>query len=237
MGFISSAEVVSCSAKDLTGEYLGQTSPKIIRQFERALGKVPFIDEAYRLGQGSQYGIEAAGEIVTAMTKPRYLGNMVVILAGYETEMAKFMRLNPGLRSRFPTEVDFPQMEPGNCFRLFQQILGKVSIEFSSSAEGEGDQLIVLGVEAFRQLTSVAGWANGRDVESLAQKMMAQAFIREGEAESEVVPEKLIVSYGELLDFLMEELKVRGCSDKRSNFSSDAFRERLRHVGFDADVR
>ena len=50
MGFLSTAEVVECSAKDLVGQYVGQTGPKAQALIESALGKVLFVDEAYRLG-------------------------------------------------------------------------------------------------------------------------------------------------------------------------------------------
>ena len=52
MGFLSSKEVVECSATDLVGQYVGQTGPKTKGIFEKALGKVLFIDEAYRLSEG-----------------------------------------------------------------------------------------------------------------------------------------------------------------------------------------
>lgn len=52
MGFLSTADVIDCSASDLVGQYVGQTGPKVIKQLDRALGRVLFIDEAYRLAVG-----------------------------------------------------------------------------------------------------------------------------------------------------------------------------------------
>lgn len=52
LGFLSNVEVVECSATDLVGQYIGHTGPKTVKQLERGLGKVLFIDEAYRLGEG-----------------------------------------------------------------------------------------------------------------------------------------------------------------------------------------
>jgi hypothetical protein len=52
MGLLSSTEVVECSATDLVGEYVGQTGPKTRSVFERALGRVLFVDEAYRFAEG-----------------------------------------------------------------------------------------------------------------------------------------------------------------------------------------
>ncbi|KAK2478877.1 hypothetical protein H9L39_08251 [Fusarium oxysporum f. sp. albedinis] len=105
IGFLSSDEVVTCSVTNLTGELSGHTGPKVINQFELGLGKVLFIDEAYRL-IGDSFHKEAIGELVDVMTKPRYAHNIVVILAGYSDEMEELLMLNPGLRSRFPTVLE-----------------------------------------------------------------------------------------------------------------------------------
>lgn len=48
MGMLSSTEVVDCTASDMIGQYVGQTGPKTRKQMEKGLGKVLFIDEAYR---------------------------------------------------------------------------------------------------------------------------------------------------------------------------------------------
>lgn len=52
MGFLATAEVVECSATDLIGQYIGHTGPKVKKQLDRGLGKVLFVDEAYRLAEG-----------------------------------------------------------------------------------------------------------------------------------------------------------------------------------------
>lgn len=48
LGLLDSEDVVECSAKDFTTGYVGQASSQTCRVFERGLGKVLFIDEAYR---------------------------------------------------------------------------------------------------------------------------------------------------------------------------------------------
>lgn len=54
-GFLGSAEVVECSTSDIIGQYVGQTGPKVRAVLDKALGKVLFIDEAYRLASGGHY--------------------------------------------------------------------------------------------------------------------------------------------------------------------------------------
>jgi hypothetical protein len=61
MGFLSTPEVLECSATDLVGNYVGQTGPKTQKLLEKGLGKVLFIDEAYRLAEGG-FATEAMDE-------------------------------------------------------------------------------------------------------------------------------------------------------------------------------
>ena len=84
--FLSSAEVIECSASDLVGEYIGQTGPKTQKLFEKALGRVLFINEAYRLGEG-HFSKEAIDEVVGLMTSEKFASKIIVILAGYDQEM------------------------------------------------------------------------------------------------------------------------------------------------------
>jgi AAA lid domain len=65
--------VIGCFASDLIGQYVGQTGPKTRSLLGRALGKVLFIDEAYRLGEG-QYAAEIIDELVDIVTKPKFFG-------------------------------------------------------------------------------------------------------------------------------------------------------------------
>lgn len=46
MRFLSSDEVIECSASDLTEQLLIHTAPLVKNYLEKALGKVLFIDEA-----------------------------------------------------------------------------------------------------------------------------------------------------------------------------------------------
>jgi AAA+ superfamily predicted ATPase len=113
---LSQVEVVECSASDLTGEYVGQTAPKTIRQLERGLGKVLFIDEAYKLAQGP-YGHEAINEVVDAITKPQFAGKLVIILAGYNNDMNRLLQINEGLSSRFSEEIEFISLSASHFHR------------------------------------------------------------------------------------------------------------------------
>src|SRR3954465_15657636 len=122
MGFLSTAEVVECSATDLVGQYVGQTGPKTQKLLEKALGKVLFIDEAYRLTEGV-FAKEAMDEIVDCITKPKFAQKLIIILAGYDADINRLMSINPGLTSRFPEALQFNGLNPDDCTRLLTKLL------------------------------------------------------------------------------------------------------------------
>lgn len=108
LGVLEKGHMVECERADMVGEYIGHTAQKTKEQVKKALGGVLFIDEAYSLARGGEkdFGKEAIDALVRAMENNRE--NLILILAGYSQEMEWFLQTNPGLRSRFPIHIDFP---------------------------------------------------------------------------------------------------------------------------------
>lgn len=168
MGFLATATVVECSAKDLVGEYVGQTGPKAQKLIESALGKVLFVDEAYRLGEGS-FGKEAVDELVDCITKPRFLNKLVIILAGYDHEINKMLDVNPGLSSRFSESVDFQKLSAEACFQLLRSTLDKKKQLDMSSLQSPSDPFREQILARFDDLSALDNFANGRDVQTVCK--------------------------------------------------------------------
>ncbi|KAI7570379.1 P-loop containing nucleoside triphosphate hydrolase protein [Hortaea werneckii] len=169
MGFLSTAQVVECSAKDLMGEYAGQTGPKTDKLVESALGKILFIDEAYRLAEGS-YAKEDMDQLVDCVTKPKFFQKLIIILAGYEKDINHLMSVNPGLTSRFPETIDFAPMRPEHCLEQLVTLLQQKGYDISAlAAPSEVFKNHVLTL--FGQLGSLENFGNGRDVKTLAKSI------------------------------------------------------------------
>ncbi|PHO07693.1 stage V sporulation protein K [Thermoanaerobacterium thermosaccharolyticum] len=108
IGVLSKGHVVEVERADLVGEYIGHTAHRVQENVKKSLGGILFVDEAYSLARGGEkdFGKEAIDTLVKAMED--YKDEFILILAGYRDEMEYFLNTNPGLRSRFPIQIDFP---------------------------------------------------------------------------------------------------------------------------------
>ncbi len=110
-GLLARPEVVEAQRADLVGEHLGATALKTNKIVDSALGGVLFVDEAYALSNpgysgGDAFGAEAVQTLLKRAEDDR--DRLVVVFAGYEADMDRFLASNPGLASRFDVRVGFP---------------------------------------------------------------------------------------------------------------------------------
>lgn len=108
LGVVQRGQLVETDRSGLVAGYVGQTAPLVTERFDEADEGMLFIDEAYTLARGGEndFGREAIDQIVKLMEDRR--DRVVLVVAGYTTEMDQLLSANPGLRSRFPTVIHFP---------------------------------------------------------------------------------------------------------------------------------
>lgn len=173
LGLVSKGHLVEASAKDLVAGYVGQTAIKTGEMINEALGGVLFIDEAYALvdtnGQG--YGQEAIDTILKEMEDHR--NDFAVIVAGYSEPMEKFIRSNPGLKSRFNRFVHFDDFAPEELFDIFQSLCKKNAY----TADEKASEIIK---EYLAALSKSAGddFANARTVRNFFETVIAKQATR-----------------------------------------------------------
>ena len=212
LGYVSSLEVIECSASDLIGQYLGQTGPKTRAQLDKALGKILFVDEAYRLAEGN-FATEAINELVDQLTKPKYMDKMIVVLAGYAGEINKLLSTNPGLSSRFSEEIIFHNMSPVQCLEILERTVQKRSIQTPTLTD-PGSKIHGQLVDLIEEMSKLPSWGNARDMKTLAKTFVGFVFATEATS-----PNALTISEEDVLRLTKVMLKER--QDRHTNLPTN----------------
>ena len=170
-GVLSKGELIEVGRKDLVGKYVGWTAMQVERVFKIAEGSVLFIDEAYSLvdGRDKLYGQEAINTIVQMMENMRE--NTIVIFAGYEKEMKEFINQNPGLRSRIPFHVHFPDYSDSELLEILKLVASKNNYSLTEGAECKARDI-------FKTASLSKDFGNGRFVRNLFEKATMKKALR-----------------------------------------------------------
>ena len=170
LGVLSKGHLVEVDRSGLVAGYVGQTATKTSAVIEKALGGVLFIDEAYALNGKSEndFGQEAIDTLLKAMEDHRE--DLVVIVAGYDGLMEKFIHSNPGLESRFNRYLHFDDYSIDEMAAILDLNLKKGQYKLTED-----------GREAARQYisdanTSSISFGNARGVRNVFERLLvAQA--------------------------------------------------------------
>ncbi len=142
MGVLNKGHLTEIERADLVGEYIGHTAQKTREQLKKSMGGILFIDEAYSLARGGEkdFGKEAIDTLVKAMEDHK--DSLILILAGYQDEMDWFLQTNPGLRSRFPIHIDFPDYSLDELMAIAQVMLKNREYQLDFEATEELKKII-----------------------------------------------------------------------------------------------
>ena len=191
-GILSEGHLVEVSRAELVAKYVGQTAPKVKEIFEKAKGGILFIDEAYMLTrEEGDFGVEALETLLKLMEDNRE--DIVVIAAGYPEQMQEFMDANPGLRSRFPSVLHFPDYTEVQLYRIFCQFCQENSIQLSRRVDRE---VRINGVRPIARNPHCNG--NAREVRNLFEKMLMNQASR--------LVETNVMERRELCEFTYDDL-------------------------------
>jgi stage V sporulation protein K len=135
LGLLRRGHVVECDRGRLVAEYVGQTAVRTGAVIDSALEGILFIDEAYALaGRGAEdFGIEAIETLIKRMEDDR--DRLIVIVAGYDEPMKRFVASNPGLESRFTNYLNFPDYSAEELTEIFQRMAAQSGLVCSADME------------------------------------------------------------------------------------------------------
>ena len=159
LGLLPGDELKEVKASDLVTGYTGQAGKKTREILKESRGGVLFIDEAYQLdpARGGHYMTEAVDELVGALTEEEFKGKILVILAGYDTDMENMLKTNAGLQSRFSERVHFHDFDANATVELLQLKLSKLDIPLGVPDLNDVCRLA-------QTLVDSDNFGNGRDV-------------------------------------------------------------------------
>ena len=173
LGILKKGHLVETDRSGLVAEYVGQTAVKTNKIIDSALDGVLFIDEAYSLVQGAKedFGQEAISTLLKRMEDDR--NRLVVILAGYGSEMKTFIDSNPGLQSRFNRYIHFPDYTANELEQVFLLNAKKNQYALDDEALVKLEEIMSAAVEHKDK-----NFGNARFVRNLFEKTIQNQAMR-----------------------------------------------------------
>jgi SpoVK/Ycf46/Vps4 family AAA+-type ATPase len=171
LGVVKKGHLVESDRSQLVAGYVGQTAIQVRKVFDEADEGILLIDEAYALARGGEndFGKEAIDTIVKLVEDRR--DSVIVIVAGYPEEMDVFVNANPGLRSRFPKTINFPDYSSDELIKIFES-LGR---EKKYACEPDALAKVRAWLDAQPR---VRGFGNGRLARNLFESTVARQASR-----------------------------------------------------------
>ena len=178
LDILSKGQLVEVDRSGLVAGYVGQTALKTQKVIEKAMGGVLFIDEAYALnGKGdNDFGQEAIDTLLKAMEDHR--DDLVVIVAGYDGLMEKFIHSNPGLESRFNRYLHFDDYTLDEMLEIFKMQCRKSQYTLSPDAEQDVKDFI------YDENADGVTFGNARGVRNLFEQILTAQANRLAKMES-----------------------------------------------------
>ena len=160
LGVVERGHLVETDRAGLVAGYVGQTAPLVQARFDEADQGVLLIDEAYSLVRGGErdFGREAIDTIVKLIEDRR--DRIVVVMAGYPDEMDELISSNPGIRSRFPKVIHFPDYTTDELLAIIDTLAEKAGYRLDPGAQARARIWL-------DSITRDKGFGNGRTARNL----------------------------------------------------------------------
>lgn len=139
---------------------------KHLEILENSNGGVYFIDEAYQLAEGHNYGGKTVLDFLLAEIET-LVGKVVFVFAGYRKQMEKFFEHNPGFNSRIPYTLHFEDYTDAELLQMLQY---RIDQYFKGSMDVENGIVGLYMRIAVRRLgrgRGRDGFGNARALENL----------------------------------------------------------------------
>nr|WP_260866246.1 AAA family ATPase [Paenibacillus xylanexedens] len=205
MGVLSKGHLVEVERADLVGEYIGHTALKTRDLVKKAMGGILFIDEAYSLARGGEkdFGKEAIDTLVKVMEDKSE--DLIIILAGYPSEMGEFLQINTGLPSRFPIQINFDDYSTDELILIALKMASEKDYMFTNDAIEKLKQIVQIEKE------TRVHFSNARYVRNVLEKAIRHQAVRLMKRKEKVTRHTLMeIAARDISSNLTEAKKVEG---------------------------
>jgi len=132
----------------------------------KAGGGVFFIDEAYQLASGNNFGGKNVLDFILAEIEERR-GTIAFILAGYVKEMEQFFEHNPGFDSRMPHRLTFADYSDKELLSMLNMMVKKKYSDRASIEDGAFGLYTRILIKRLGRRRGTEGYGNARALENI----------------------------------------------------------------------
>lgn len=222
LGVIPGSEFVETTGSSLASEGVAGAK-KLVERILNAGGGAFFVDEAYQLALGHNYGGKAVLDYLLAEIENQ-VGNIAFIFAGYNKQMESFFEHNPGLESRMPYRLQFHDYSDKELLIMLSRLIRKKwsdKMKVEDGLEGLYARIVVRRVGSGR---GREGFGNARALENVLSKISErQAGRLRRERASGMLPD----------DFLLAKEDLVGPEPTAAIVASSAWKDLQALIGLD----
>ncbi|PQE16470.1 nfx1-type zinc finger-containing 1 protein [Rutstroemia sp. NJR-2017a BBW] len=146
---------------ETTGSHLAHGGVNEVKKhldtLDKGMGGVYFIDEAYQLTEGHNYGGKTVLDYLLTEIE-NLVGKVVFVFAGYRKQMEKFFEHNPGLQSRLPYTLQFEDYTDAELLHILRYQIQKW---------GDSGLYMKIAVRRLERQRGKDGFGNARALENL----------------------------------------------------------------------
>ena len=145
LGILESPEFIEVSRNELVGQVIGETEAKTSAILNNTKGRALLVDEApdlYQPDNERDFGRITLDTIMKFAEDHRH--DTMIAMAGYAAPMNRLLGANPGLRSRFPSQLEFDSYSAEDLVDIAQLFARRAHVTIEA--------------EALEKFTTIAKW-------------------------------------------------------------------------------
>jgi hypothetical protein len=155
---------------ETTGSHLAHGGVNEVKKhldtLDKGMGGVYFIDEAYQLTEGHNYGGKTVLDYLLTEIE-NLVGKVVFVFAGYRKQMEKFFEHNPGLQSRLPYTLQFEDYTDAELLQMLRYQIQKFYPGQMKIDGGDSGLYMKIAVRRLGRQRGKDGFGNARALENL----------------------------------------------------------------------